>query len=143
MAVMMTKKKRFLVEFTGTWYIVTVCLFYFIGWNLCSLEISYHIRFLRFLSNCLPVYYMYFTLQFGNPCLLENVDEELDPILDPILLKQTFKQVRTHSQWRKLIDRLNKLDYNCVVTFLPTNKETAQWLYNASITKKNIQWNFV
>ena len=33
-------------------------------------------------------------LQFGNPCLLENISEELDPILDTILLKQTFKQVR-------------------------------------------------
>ena len=33
--------------------------------------------------------------QFGNPCLLENVGEELDPILDTILLKQTFKQVST------------------------------------------------
>ncbi|XP_069141245.1 dynein axonemal heavy chain 3-like isoform X4 [Argopecten irradians] len=37
----------------------------------------------RQLENC---------VQFGNPCLLENVGEELDPILDPILLKQTFKQ---------------------------------------------------
>ena len=30
--------------------------------------------------------------QFGNPCLIENVSEELDPILDSILLKQTFRQ---------------------------------------------------
>lgn len=31
-------------------------------------------------------------LEFGMPALLENVGEELDPPLDPILLKQTFKQ---------------------------------------------------
>lgn len=31
-------------------------------------------------------------VQFGNPVLLENVGEELDPILEPLLLKQTFKQ---------------------------------------------------
>ncbi|CAI9716307.1 dynein heavy chain 3, axonemal-like isoform X2 [Octopus vulgaris] len=38
----------------------------------------------RIIENC---------LQFGCPCLLENVGEELDPLLEPILLKQTFKQV--------------------------------------------------
>ena len=31
-------------------------------------------------------------VQFGTPVLLENVGEELDPILEPLLLKQTFKQ---------------------------------------------------
>ena len=31
-------------------------------------------------------------IQFGKPVLLENVGEELDPLLEPILLKQTFKQ---------------------------------------------------
>lgn len=31
-------------------------------------------------------------IQFGNPVLLENIAEELDPILEPILLKSTFKQ---------------------------------------------------
>lgn len=31
-------------------------------------------------------------LQFGLPVLLENVTEELDPLLESILLKQLFKQ---------------------------------------------------
>ncbi|KAM3608317.1 uncharacterized protein V6R79_023014 [Siganus canaliculatus] len=39
--------------------------------------------FVRSLENC---------IQFGTPVLLENVGEELDPILEPLLLKQTFKQ---------------------------------------------------
>ncbi|KAK9410832.1 Dynein axonemal heavy chain 7 [Crotalus adamanteus] len=40
-------------------------------------------EFVRTLENC---------VQFGTPVLLENVAEELDPILEPLLLKQTFKQ---------------------------------------------------
>ena len=39
--------------------------------------------FLRSLENA---------VRFGKPCLLENVGEELDPALEPILLKQKFKQ---------------------------------------------------
>lgn len=31
-------------------------------------------------------------IQFGNPVLLENIGEELDPVLEPLLLQQTFKQ---------------------------------------------------
>ena len=31
-------------------------------------------------------------LQFGYPVLLENVGEELDPLLEPVLLKQIFRQ---------------------------------------------------
>lgn len=31
-------------------------------------------------------------IQFGLPVLLENVGEELDPTLEPLLLKQIFKQ---------------------------------------------------
>lgn len=31
-------------------------------------------------------------IQFGSPVLLENIGEELDPALEPLLLKQTFKQ---------------------------------------------------
>ncbi|XP_032896217.1 dynein heavy chain 3, axonemal isoform X1 [Amblyraja radiata] len=32
------------------------------------------------------------SIQFGTPLLLENIGEELDPMLEPVLLKQTFKQ---------------------------------------------------
>ena len=32
------------------------------------------------------------SIQFGRPVLLENVMQELDPTLEPLLLKQTFKQ---------------------------------------------------
>ncbi|KAJ3181585.1 Dynein heavy chain 7, axonemal [Gaertneriomyces sp. JEL0708] len=31
-------------------------------------------------------------IQFGTPVLLENVQEQLDPVLEPLLLKQTFRQ---------------------------------------------------
>ena len=40
-------------------------------------------NFLRSLEN---------SIQFGNPVLLENVGEELDPSLEPLLQKQLFKQ---------------------------------------------------
>ncbi|XP_070569551.1 dynein axonemal heavy chain 7-like isoform X2 [Ptychodera flava] len=39
--------------------------------------------FVRTLENC---------IQFGTPVLLENLGEDLDPMLEPLLLKQTFKQ---------------------------------------------------
>ena len=38
--------------------------------------------FLRSLENA---------VRFGKPCLLENVGEELDPALEPILLKQVWR----------------------------------------------------
>lgn len=31
-------------------------------------------------------------IQFGTPILLENIGEELDPVLEPVLQKQIFKQ---------------------------------------------------
>ncbi|GCB68504.1 hypothetical protein scyTo_0000891 [Scyliorhinus torazame] len=39
--------------------------------------------YMRSLENC---------IQFGSPLLLENVAEELDPSLEPLLLRQIFKQ---------------------------------------------------
>jgi dynein heavy chain len=39
---------------------------------------------MRNLENC---------IQFGAPILLENVGEELDPSLEPLLLRSTYKQV--------------------------------------------------
>ena len=47
--------------------------------------------YVRSLENCIT---------FGNPCLLENIGEELDPLLEPLLLKQTFKQA---GFWRLLL----------------------------------------
>ena len=32
------------------------------------------------------------SIQFGTPVLIENIGEELDPLLEPVLLKLTFKQ---------------------------------------------------
>ncbi|KAL7746739.1 hypothetical protein RI367_007902 [Sorochytrium milnesiophthora] len=32
------------------------------------------------------------SIRFGKPCLIENVQEKLDPALEPVLLRQTFKQ---------------------------------------------------
>lgn len=42
--------------------------------------------FLRTLENA---------IHFGKPCLLENVTTELDPALEPVLLRQTYKQQGT------------------------------------------------
>lgn len=46
--------------------------------------------YMRTLENC---------IQFGTPLLLENVGEELDPSLEPLLLKQIFKQGAVNVRW--------------------------------------------
>lgn len=57
-------------------------------------------------------------IQFGQPVLLENVGEELDPVIEPILLKQTFKQGGS------LVIRLGEatLDYSLDFKFYITTK---------------------
>ena len=37
---------------------------------------------MRTLENC---------IQFGQPLLIEDIEEEIDPLLDPVLLKLIFK----------------------------------------------------
>ena len=51
--------------------------------NLETIKLS-DADYVRKLENC---------IQFGFPVLLENVGEELDPTLEPLLLKSIFKQV--------------------------------------------------
>ncbi|CAG5135171.1 unnamed protein product, partial [Candidula unifasciata] len=50
--------------------------------NLHTVKLSDR-DFVRSLENC---------IQFGTPVLLEGIQEELDPLLEPLLLKQVFKQ---------------------------------------------------
>ena len=50
--------------------------------------------YMRTLENCIT---------FGNPLLLENVGEELDPSLEPLLLKQTFKQGKSDFPLGRLV----------------------------------------
>jgi len=57
-------------------------------------------------------------LQFGNPTLLENVLEELDPMLEPVLLKSLFKSGGVLSI--KLGD--NVVEYNKQFKFYITTK---------------------
>ena len=49
---------------------------------------------MRILENC---------IQFGQPLLIEDIEEEIDPLLDPVLLKLVFKQVNFFAQkiWLK------------------------------------------
>lgn len=57
-------------------------------------------------------------IQFGLPVLLENISEELEPILEPILLKQTFKQ--GGAMCIKLGD--STIEYNDAFRFYITTK---------------------
>jgi len=65
--------------------------------------------YLRTLENCIRV---------GNPVLLENVEENLDPALEPVLTKAVFKQSG------RLLIRLGEtdVDYNTDFRFYITSK---------------------
>lgn len=49
--------------------------------NISIIRLSQH-DYMRILENA---------IQLGQPVLLENVEEKLDAVLEPILLKQTFR----------------------------------------------------
>lgn len=55
--------------------------------------------FLKPLENC---------IKFGKPCLFENVDEELDPTIDPVLEKKIT--VKAGMKLMKLGE--NEFEYN-------------------------------
>lgn len=57
-------------------------------------------------------------IQFGQPVLLENVGEELDPALNPILLKQTYQ--KGTSTFIKLGDQI--IEYSSKFLFYITTK---------------------
>merc|ERR1719502_113006 len=57
-------------------------------------------------------------VQFGKPALLEGVGEELDPVLEPILLKQVFKSAGVLSM--RLGD--STIEYNKDFKFYVTTK---------------------
>ncbi|KAF4014246.1 hypothetical protein G4228_005292, partial [Cervus hanglu yarkandensis] len=90
--------------------------------------------YVRTLENC---------IQFGTPVLLENVGEELDPILEPLLLKQTFKQ--GGSTCIRLGD--STIEYSPDFRFYITTKlrnphylpETSVTLLNFMITSEGMQ----
>ena len=56
--------------------------------NKCAVIKLTDSDYMRTLENCVT---------FGNPVILENVGEDLDPSLEPLLLKQTFKQSKLTS----------------------------------------------
>ena len=66
-------------------------------------------NYIRTLENCIT---------FGTPMLLENVGEELDAILEPVLQKATFKQ--SGVEYIKLGD--NSVEYSQDFRFYITTR---------------------
>ncbi|WAR27202.1 DYH12-like protein [Mya arenaria] len=71
--------------------------------------------YMRTLENCVT---------FGNPLILENVGEDLDPSLEPLLLKQTFKQEDLEPEGGVEMIRLgeNVIEYSKDFRFYITTK---------------------
>ena len=65
--------------------VIPLCFVYFLLQNLKIIDLQQP-DFLRTLENA---------VQFGSPVLLQNVQEELDPSLGPILNKSLIKRGRS------------------------------------------------
>ena len=76
--------------------------------------------YVRTLENC---------IQFGTPVLIENVGEELDPSLEPLLLKQTFKQGTNVSSTYRLYTYCNHCILNDVKVYIRIHTSTRSVLY--------------
>ena len=58
--------------------------------------------FMRTMENCVT---------FGNPLLLENVQDHLSPSLEPLLLKQIYKQSRLFIKKRLFNQTIHTIQY--------------------------------
>ena len=72
--------------------------------------------FLRSLENA---------VRFGKPVMLENVLEELDPALEPILLKQTFKQQGSTVIKVRFLNLILRSDWS--IEMIPIQKPFLAW----------------
>jgi len=77
--------------------------------NLQVIKLSDGAAFLRTLENA---------IQFGLPVLLENIEEELDPSLEPLLLKQVFVE----DGMQKIRLGENNIEYSSDFAFFMTTK---------------------
>lgn len=84
--------------------------------------------FLKNLENC---------IRFGKPCLFENVDEELDPTIDPILEKNFT--IKAGIKSIKLGENL--IDYNDEFRLYFTTK-LANPKYTPEIMSKTMVINY-
>lgn len=69
-------------------------------------------------------------------CLLENIGEEIDPVLEPLLLKQTFKQ--GGSTCIKLGDQIIEysLDFKYYILYISFRDNTQHFIATIEILKR-------